>query len=115
MKIYLRPPLLLTDEHPITSKSKPVLVDYESWKVYHPEDMIGTVSALHVVDLAVAEIGENDFLPEEIVFISRFTKGDHKSQTVHMVRMSKMKKYTDEEMEFIKRFCITGRFGSFPA
>ena len=103
MKIYLRPSLVLTDEHPITSKGKPVLVDSESWKVYHREDMIGTVSALRMVDSAGAEIGENDFLPEEIVFISRFTKGDDESQSVHKARNNKMKKLTGKEQNFLER------------
>ncbi len=81
MKIYLRPSLVLTDEHPMAAKGTPVLVDFESWKVFQREDMIEGVSAQQVVDSAVAEIGENDFLPEEIHFISRFKAGDHESQS----------------------------------
>jgi hypothetical protein len=81
MKIHLRPFLVLTDEHPKAGKGKPVLVDYETWKVYHHGDMIGVVSAQQAVSLAVKERGENDFLPEEIHFISRFKAGDHESQS----------------------------------
>jgi hypothetical protein len=59
MKIYLTTSRVLTDEHPKAAKGKPVLVDLETWEVYHREDMIGAVSALRVVSLAVAGIGEN--------------------------------------------------------
>jgi hypothetical protein len=103
MKIYLTTSRVLTDEHPKAAKGKPVLVDLETWEVYHREDMIGAVSALRVVSLAVAGIGENDFLPEEIHCISRFTKGDHESQSVHVARKHEMKKLTYAETEFLKR------------
>jgi hypothetical protein len=103
MKIYLRPSLVLTDEHPSTAKGTPVLVDSEIWDVYKSEDMIEGIPAKQVVSSAVAEIGENNFLPEEICFISRFTKGDHESQSGHGVRKGKMKKLTYEETEFLKR------------
>jgi hypothetical protein len=81
MKIYLRPSLVLTDVHPMAAKGKPVLVDFETWNVYHYGDKIEAVSAQQMVSLAVKERGKNDFLPEEIHIISRFKAGDHERQS----------------------------------
>jgi len=103
MKIYLPPSWVLTDEHPMAAEGKPVLVDLEIWEVYHHEDMIGAVSALQVVSLALEERGKNDFLPEEVHFISRFKEGDHERQSVRAGHMGNMKKLTYEEIEFLKR------------
>ena len=103
MKIYLRASWVLTDEHPMAAKGKPVLVDLETWEVYYREDMIEAVSALQVVSLAVEERGKNDFLPEEIHFISRFKEGDHESQSVRAGHLGNMKKLTYEEIEFLRR------------
>jgi hypothetical protein len=76
MKIHLRFSWVLTDEHPSAAKGKPVLVDLETCKVYHPKDRIGAFSAQQVVSLAVEEMGGNNFLPEEIHLISRFKEAD---------------------------------------
>ena len=103
MKIYLPPSWVLTDEHSLAAKGKAVLVDLETWEVYHREDMIGAVSALQVVSLAVEERGKNDFLPEEMHFISRFKGDNHESQSVRAGRMGNMRKLTYEEIEFLRR------------
>jgi hypothetical protein len=76
MKIYLHPFWVLTDEHPMAAKGNPILIDLGTCKVYHPRDRIGAVSAPQVVSLAVEARGKNNFLPEEIHFISRFKEGD---------------------------------------
>jgi hypothetical protein len=76
MKICLLRPWLLTDEHPTSDKGIPLLVDLETCKVYHPGDRIGGFLAQKVVSLAVEGRGENNFLPEEIHFISRFKERD---------------------------------------
>jgi hypothetical protein len=60
----------------MSAKGTPVLVDLDTHDVYHREDIIGAISALQVVSLAVEERGRNGFLPEEIHFISRFKEGD---------------------------------------
>ena len=82
MKIYLPHSWVLTDELPMSAKGTPVLLDIDTQEVYYPEDMIGAISAMQMVSLAVEERGRNAFLPQEIRFISRFTKGDHESQSV---------------------------------
>jgi len=76
MKIYLLRSWVLTDEPPMASKGTPVLIDPETCKVYHPKDRIGAFSAQQVVSLAVEEMGGNNFLPEEMHFISRFKERD---------------------------------------
>ena len=77
MRIHVANFWNLTDEHPKAERGTPVLIDLRTWKVYYPGDRIGKVSALQFVALAVATRGENDFLPEEIQFISRFKNGNH--------------------------------------
>ena len=79
MKIYLGFSWVLTDEHPSAAKGKPVLVDLETCKVYHPGDKIVGVSAQQLVSLSVERKPENYFLPEEMHFISRFKEEDHES------------------------------------
>ena len=103
MKIYLPPSWVLTDEHHMAAKGKPVLVDLETWEVYHHEEIIEAVSALQVVSLAVEERGEKDLLPEEIHFISRFKEEDHESQSVRAGHMGNIKEVTYEEIEFLRR------------
>jgi hypothetical protein len=103
MKIYLPGSWVLTDEHPKTVKGTPVLIDLETWKIYHPGDRIEGVSAKQVVSLAVEARGENFPTPEEIQFISRFKEGNHENQTVRAGHMGSMKKLTYEEIEFLKR------------
>jgi hypothetical protein len=76
MKIYLPRAWVLTDEHPKAAKGTPVLIDPETCRAYHPRDRIGAHSAQQVVSLAVEEMGGNNFLPEEIHFISRFKEVD---------------------------------------
>ena len=59
MKIYLRPSWVLTDEqYPMAAKGTPVLIDLETWKIYHPGDRIEGVLAQQVISLAVEEGGE---------------------------------------------------------
>jgi hypothetical protein len=76
MKIFLPRSWVLTDEHPKVAKGTPLLIDPETCKVYHPKDRIGAFSAQQVLSLAVEEMGGNNFLPEEIHFISRFKEAD---------------------------------------
>jgi len=63
MKIYKPRSWVLTDEHPMAAKEKPVLIDLETRKTYHPGDRIMGVSAQQVVSLVVEERGENYLLP----------------------------------------------------
>jgi hypothetical protein len=79
MKIYLSFSWVLTDEHPSAAKGRPVLVDLESCKVYHPGDKIVGLPAQQLVSLAVERKPENYFLTEEIHFISRFKEEYHES------------------------------------
>jgi hypothetical protein len=103
MKIHLLRSWVLTDEHLKAAKGKPVLIDMETRKIYHPGDRIMGVSAKQVVSLAVEARGENFPTPEEIQFISRFKEGNHENQTVRAGHMGSMKKLTYEEIEFLKR------------
>jgi len=77
MRIHLINSWILTDEHPKAERGNPILIDLGTWKVYHPGDRIGSVSAPQIVSLAVEERGKNDFLPEEIQFIARFKGETH--------------------------------------
>ncbi len=72
MKIHLDKSWSLTDEHPKSDRGNPILIDAATWKIYTPTDQIGGVTALQFVSQVVEARGENDFLPEEIQFISRF-------------------------------------------
>ena len=103
MKIYLRPSWVLTDEHPIAAKGTPVLIHLETRKIYHPGERIAGVSARQVVWRAVEVRAGNYLLPEEMHFISRFTRGDRASQSVNKARMGNVKKLTEEEIEFLRR------------
>ena len=90
MRIYLTNSWVLTDEHPMETERNPVLMDLETRMIYDPGDMVGAVSALQVVSQAVEERGESYFLPEENLFISRFIKGAHESQSVHVARVGNL-------------------------
>ena len=114
MNIYLLPSWLLTDEHPKAAKGIPILINLGNWKAYQHGDRIGTVSALQVVSRAVERRGENYFLPEENDFISRFTEGDHETQSAHGSRMENMKKLTHGVKEVLKRVYPTGAGPSGP-
>ena len=103
MKIDLGFSWVLTDEHPSAAEGKPVLVDLETCKVYHPRDRIRSVLAQQAVSLAVERKPENYFLPEEMHFISRFKGDNHESQSVRAGRMGNMRKLTYEEIEFLRR------------
>ena len=103
MKIYLPPSWVLTDEHHMAAKGKPVLVDLETWEVYHHEEIIEAVSALQVVSLAVEERGEKDLLPEEIHFISRFKEEDHESESFRLGHMGNKIQFGHEEIDFFRR------------
>src|SRR5512139_185414 len=104
MKIYLPRSWVLTDEqYARAAKGAPVLIDLETWKIYHPGDRIEGVSAQQVVALAVEERGENYLLPEELHFISRFKERSREDQSVRGAHMGSMKKLTYEEIEFLKR------------
>jgi hypothetical protein len=103
MNVYLFPSWLLTDENFEASKEIPVLINLGSWKAYQQGDMIGTFSARQVVSLAVEARGKNNFLPEEIHFISRFKEGDHGSQSVRAARMANMRKLTYRAVEFLRK------------
>jgi len=97
MRIYLRHSWALTDEPPMSGKGTPVLVDLDTWEVYDRKDTVGAVSALQVVSLAVEEMGKNNFLPEEIHFISRFKGEDHERRSVRAVHTGKVKKLTKKK------------------
>jgi hypothetical protein len=103
MRIFLLRSWVLTDELPLLAKGTPVLIDIETRKIYQPGDRIMGVSAKQVVSLAVEARGENYLLPEELRFISQFTKGNPASQWVHETLMGKVKKLTYEEMQFLMR------------
>jgi hypothetical protein len=103
MKIDLGFSWVLTDEHPSAAKGKPVLVDLETCKVYHPRDRIRAVLAQQAVSLAVERKPENYFLPEEIHFISRFKEEDHESQSVRAGHMGNKIKHAYEEIDYFSR------------
>jgi hypothetical protein len=103
MKIYLLRSFVLTDEHPMAARGTPVLVDLKSWKIYNPRDLVVGLSAQQVLSQTVAEMGKNNFLPEEIHFISRFKEGSHEIQSLRGDRMSIMNLLTHQEKEFLKR------------
>jgi hypothetical protein len=96
MKIHLDNSWTLTDEHPKAERGNPILIDLGTWKVYHPGDRIGAVSAPQIVSPAVEARGKNDFLPEEIQFISRFKDGNHEIQSTHEAPMTRAKNHEDE-------------------
>jgi hypothetical protein len=52
----------------------------ETRKIYHPGDRIMGVSPKQVVFLAVEARGKNYLLPEEMRFISCFTRENRSSQ-----------------------------------
>jgi hypothetical protein len=103
MRVYLPMSWILTDEHPMAAKGTPVLIDLETRKIYYPGDRIMGVSAKQVVSLAVEARGENYLEPEEIHFISRFSRGDRSGQWGHEAVMGNVKKLTYEEMESLRR------------
>lgn len=103
MKIPLLDSWVLTDEHPMAAKGTPVLIDLETRKTYHPGDRIMGISAQQVVSLVLEMKSGNYFLPEEMHFISRFTRGSCASKSVHGARRGNVKKLTYEEMEFLMR------------
>jgi hypothetical protein len=75
MRIFLLRSWVLTDELPLVTKGTQVLIDMETRQIYQPGDSIMGISAQQVVSLAVEAIGENYLLPDEMRFISRFTRG----------------------------------------
>jgi hypothetical protein len=75
MNIQLFRPRVLTDEQPNSAKGK-LAIDLDIRKTYQPEDRIMGVSVQPAVSLPVEEMGGNNFLPEEIRFISQFKEGD---------------------------------------
>jgi len=101
MKVYLPVSWVLTDEHPMAGKGTPVLIDLDTWKIYYPGDRIEGVTAKQLVSCVVETRGENYFRPEEMQFISRFTRGDHESQSVRGDHMENVKKDTNEKMKFL--------------
>ncbi len=98
MKIHLANSWTLTDEHPKAERGNPILIDLGTWKVYHPWDRIGEVSALQFVSLAVETRGENDFLSEEIQFISRFKDVNHEIQLSHATQADRARKWQHEAL-----------------
>ncbi len=108
MRIHFDNSWTLTDEHPLAARGKPILMDLRSWRVCHPTDRIGEISALQFVSLAVEARGKNDFLPEEIQFISRFKEEEHEIQSGRMAETSRAKTY-QEEMIFLRGFNPSGR------
>ena len=101
MKIHLLRSWVLTDEHPMATEGTPILIDLDTRKIYSPGDRIMGGSAKQVVSLAVEARGENYLQPEEMRFISRFTRGDRASQSVHEPRAGDVKMLTYEEMAFL--------------
>ena len=75
MKPRLTPSFELSDERPESFNGQPVLVNRATGKAYGPGD-----------------------------FIEPYVFWGFKPAVVHVNRMSKIKKHTDKEMEFIKRF-----------
>ena len=86
MKVRLTPSFELTDERIGSSKARPVLVNMRTGKAHGPKDII-----------------------EPYAFWGL------KPAAAHVARMIEGDLYTDEEMEFIKRFCIAGRSDRSPA
>ncbi len=84
------------------------MINLGTWKVYHPRDRIGEVSALQFVSLAVDARGKNDFLPEEIQFISRFKDGNHEIQSGHQTQAGRARKH-EEEMAIFRGSHPLGR------
>lgn len=103
MKVYLPVSWVLTDEHPMAGKGTPVLIDLDTWKIYYPRDRIEGVRAKQLVSCIVETRGENYFRPEEMHFISLFTRGDRSSQWGHEAAMGNVKKLTYEEIESLRR------------
>jgi len=103
MNVFLLPSWLLTDENPEAAKGIPVLINLGNWKAYQHGDMIGTFSASQVVSLAVEAKEKNNFMPEEIHFISRFKEGGHGSQSVRSAKMDNMRKFTYRAIEFLRK------------
>ena len=75
MKVRLTASFELTDERPGSSYGQPVLINRRTGKAHGPGD-----------------------------FIEPYEFWGFKPAVVHVTRMSKMTKRTDEEMEFIKKF-----------
>jgi hypothetical protein len=108
MKIHLDNSWTLTDEHPKAQRGNPILIDLGTWKVYHPGDRIGAVSAQQIVSLAVEAREKNDFLPEEIQFISRFKVENHETQSGREAEINRTKN-PQAEMIFLRGFNPSGR------
>ena len=86
MKVRLTPSFELTDERIGSSKARPVLVNLRTGKAHGPKEII-----------------------EPYAFWGL------KPAAAHVARMVERIIYTDEEVEFIKRFCNAGRSGPSPA
>lgn len=103
MRIFLLGSWVITDELLLKAKGTPVLIDIETRRIYRRGDRVMGVSAQKVVSLAVEARGKNFLLPEETLFISRFTKEDPLSQCVQEAPIGNVKKLTYEEMKFLIR------------
>ncbi len=103
MKIHVAKSWTLTDEHPKAERGSPILIDLGTWKVYRAKDKIGEISALQFVILAVGAGGKDDFLPEEIQFISRFTEEKYEIQSGGETEAIRTKNYK-EDMIFMGGF-----------
>ena len=86
MKVRLTVSFELTDERIGSAYARPLLVNLGTGKAHGPKDII-----------------------------EPYWNWGLKPAAIQVVRMSKDNIYTDEEMEFIKRFCITGGSGPIPA
>ncbi len=105
MKIHLHQSWTLTDEHPLALRGKPILIDLRTWRVYHPTDTIGEISALQFVSRA-AEAG--NFLPEEIQFISRFREENPEIQSDREAEVTRPKNHQEERI-FVRPLNPSGR------
>jgi hypothetical protein len=103
LRIFLLGSWVITDELLLTAKGTPILIDIETRRIYRRGDGVMGVSAQKVVSLAVEARGKNSLLPEETLFISRFTKEDPPSQWVKEAPIGNAKKLTYEEMKFLIR------------
>ncbi len=101
MKIHLANSWTLTDEHPKVERGNPILIDLGTWKAYHPRDRIGEVPAPQFVSLAVEARGKNNFLPEEIQFISRFKDGNNAIQSSDETQVDRARK-REEEIKILR-------------
>jgi len=86
MKVKLTANFELTDERIGSSYARPLLVNLSTGKAYGPKDII-----------------------------EPYPFWGFKPAAAHVARMVERIIYTDEEVDFIKRFCNAGRSGPSPA